>query len=190
LDANGDGKYQSGEQLLRQAEIKLNGKEIKANSKGELLAVDIGKGIHKVALDPRSIPITLTPQVDFINVKVEPGLTTEIFFPLRNQSASIEGRVIIKTTDGQNKSAGNIAIIISDSKGKKISYTYTDSNGYYILSDLPPGDYTVRIDPNDVSSRRLSVSNDVQHVNLPLNLDDFVTIKGINFEAKQTTFGL
>lgn len=190
FDKNSNSQYEPGEVLIREAKIKLNGRVITANPKGELVAVDIGRGNHKVALDPRSIPITLSPEVDFINVRVEPGLTTEVFFPLKNQSGSIEGRVTIKSNEGQIRPAGNIVITASDLTGKEITYTYTDSNGYYILSDLQTGDYIIQISQGDISSRKLVLEKDSYQINLPVKFDEFVEIKGINFNAIQTIFGI
>lgn len=190
LDMNNNGQYEQGERLINQAKMKLNGKEIVADKKGDLLASDIGRGIHKVALDPKSIPLTLSPAVDFINVKVEPGKVTEIFFPLKIESATIEGRVTVLGSDGKPRSVNNIVVIASDLSGKEITYTYTDRDGYYILSDLRPGDFIIHIDARDVINRKLVIADNSKKVNLPLSLDEFIEIKGINFEATQTVFGL
>ncbi len=190
LDTNNNGKYDNGEQVINQAKMKIGGKVFEPSKAGDSLATDVSKGIHKISLDPQSIPMTLRSQVDFINVKVEPGKTTEIFFPLKIDSATIEGRVIVKGSDGTLKSASNIVVLATDLNGKEVTYTYTDSNGYYVLSDLVPGDYIVRLDKSDVEVRKLVLSEPERKVNLPLRFDDFIEVKGVNFEAKQTVFGI
>jgi hypothetical protein len=190
IDGNLNGKYDNGEQILNKIQMQVDGKNINESKKGEMLALDLGKGIHKVSLKPDSFPITLNLVKDFINVKVEPGKTTEVNFPLRLSGATIEGRVVLAGIDGKTKGASNIIVVAADSTGKEVTYSYTDSEGYYVLSEVMPGNYSIYIDKNDLANRKLLLSQSPDKVTIPIDLENIINVKGINFEAKGNIFGV
>ena len=169
--------------------MQFNGKEYKTDSKGIIIVSDIPVGNYTTSLDARSLPITLNNVRDFAKIAIESGQTTNVLFPLTINAGSITGKITIKSPDGKIKSAGNIVIIAIDKNGKEVSYTYTDNEGYYTLSELAPEEYIIKIDKADVKNRNLLLDKEEQKVNIPMQLEDFIEIKNINFEASQSLFG-
>ncbi len=189
IDLNKNGQQDGTEQIFNKAVLQFNGKEYKTDSKGIIIVSDIPVGNYTTSLDARSLPITLNNVRDFAKIAIESGQTTNVLFPLTINAGSITGKITIKSPDGKIKSAGNIVIIAIDKNGKEVSYTYTDNEGYYTLSELAPEEYIIKIDKADVKNRNLLLDKEEQKVNIPMQLEDFIEIKNINFEASQSLFG-
>jgi hypothetical protein len=69
-----------------------------------------------------------------------------------------------------------------------VAYTYADENGNYILSELPPGQYTITIDKLDVQKRNLSAEQLALQVNLPVTLDKPIDLTNIDFSLLASSF--
>lgn len=189
IDLNKNNEQDGNEQTFNKAVLFFNGKEYKTNKNGEIIISDIPRGTYTTNLEPKSLPITLNNIRDFVKVLIEAGQTTNLVFPLTINAGSISGQIVIKSPDGKPKSAGNVVIVAHDKDNKEVSYTYTDTEGYYTLSELAPGDYTIKVDPIDIKNRNLILTKEDYKVNIPMKLDDFVEINNIDFEASQSLFG-
>ncbi|HEY9886570.1 MAG TPA: carboxypeptidase-like regulatory domain-containing protein, partial [Vampirovibrionales bacterium] len=163
-------------------------KPLNVDSQGKLLVTDVPKGIYEMYLDPLSLPIALIPIEQTFRFQVESGQMTELSFPVKLSGGTVTGQVIVSLIDGKTVSAENIVVIAVDKDGKEVAYTYVDRYGYYTLSEIPPGEYTIKIDQVDIQKRNLSFQIASKKVNIPLVLDDIVEVNDIDFEATQSVY--
>ncbi|MDO9257251.1 MAG: PKD domain-containing protein [Bacteroidales bacterium] len=64
------------------------------------------------------------------------------------------GGMILKA---EGNPAANVEVVLYNSSGNPIAYTFTDSNGTYIFEHLPYGDYTVQAEMTGKSSQSIVV---------------------------------
>jgi hypothetical protein len=189
-DKNQNGVKDPGEIGIKDAKITFLNKPLKTDANGEFVLVDVARGEYEAQLDTLSLPPTLTPANDSFNFEIAPGKVTDLNFTVTLNSATVSGQLKIKDIDNNSKPAGNIVVIaINSETGKETSYTYTDDNGFFTLSELPPGKYTITLDKNDLAQRHLELVEKTKQINIPAKIDEFIEIANVNFQATQTVFG-
>ena len=67
-------------------------------------------------------------------------------------------------TNGREVSG--LILWVVDAKGKQVAHVRTEGDGYFVFEQLPPGDYTLRIDPKQAASLHIHLERDI-----PLHLD-------------------
>ncbi|MEQ1883212.1 MAG: hypothetical protein ABL878_19845, partial [Burkholderiales bacterium] len=83
-------------------------------------------------------------------VIARPGVPLIMDFPVTS-TGEIEGTVWLQLEDGARKEASNVQIQLVDPQGKVIRESKTAFDGFYLLELVPPGEYNVRIDPEQVT---------------------------------------
>jgi hypothetical protein len=121
--------------------VLIDGVPHKANvNGGHFFLEDLRPGVYQVALSPEHLPMDLSPQQVTYRVKVAPSATTKVNFMLRYEYG-IAGQI----NDAQARPVAGAVISVFGSSGTAIHSTRTDQYGYYRLSSLEPGAYTIAV---------------------------------------------
>jgi hypothetical protein len=77
-----------------------------------------------------------------------------IDFPVALTS-EIDGVIYLRSDQGR-RGIGNARLQLVDSAGKVVSETVSGGDGYYILPNVRPGTYRLRISPEQLTGLRLT----------------------------------
>lgn len=138
LDLNGNNRYDVGESFVGNVQIEINGKKKVTNSKKPIYFYNIPNDILYELK-----PIIKFPGYDLYNTKLYLKGTGSgdilVDIPIK-PFFSISGQLQL-----DEKMLSEIVITLKDSKGKLITNTLPDYLGYYDISQLSQGEYTLEI---------------------------------------------
>ena len=155
FDTNGDGNDNAGEPGLVGMTVQLNGdRSATTDENGHFRFASVSAGEYDVAVISTALGISLrasTPTEQ--HVAVSSRQTTRVNFSVTNYG-SVAGRVFNDLLQRGRQKAGSLpgvaGVRISlhpvDSPGGHLSLT-VDAGGAYQFRNLPPGKYTLEIDP-------------------------------------------
>ena len=165
LDKNFDGIYDLGDQPLEGVRIQHSGRTSKATDK---------KGIAYIpnlsSYRPTAITIDIGSLEDPFWIPVNKGVT---IVPRPGKSISLEFPVIITgevdgivylQRDTAVKVVSNVMLELVDSEGEIVLQTKSAFDGFYLFMMVPPGQYIVRISPEQVKRLNLEPPADRQVV--------------------------
>ena len=99
-------------------------------------------------------------------------------------SSEVEGTVYIRNSKGEEQPAPYVTINLLDGEDKIVATTETEFDGYYLFTDLRPGNYRASIDSSYIDRKRLHDSDDLA-INLTAQGD---VINGSDFTLDQLEF--
>ncbi len=91
--------------------------------------------------------------------------TLSVALVTSSYAASVGGTV----SAAQGGSLGGMQVIIKDASGKVIGSTTTGANGVYDISNVPPGNYQVTLDPGSTGFQGQTLASYVTNDGLCLN---------------------
>ena len=154
--ALGNGKGVKSEGIDR-VSVMINGTPHIALVNGSHFFVkNLLPGTYQVSLSSEYLPMNLSPEKNSYRVRVASSATTNVNFTLRYEYG-ISGQI---TSQHQQPVAG-VTIKVYGSDNKLIASARTDQYGYYRLSGLVPGSYSLRIfqDSLDVAERQITIED-------------------------------
>jgi hypothetical protein len=149
VDSNLNGIFDQGEELVENAGFTVNGsgrQGIRTDVWGEALLPRLQpRAYADVVLDIGSLDdAQLQPTRPGVRVLPRPGKVQVIDFPVV-LTAEIDGTVYLM--DGtQRRGIGNAKLQLVDAHGKVVGETKSSSDGYYIIPNVIPGRYRMRIE--------------------------------------------
>ncbi len=188
IDLNKNNIQDENEIAVPNITIFIDSNLMKTDENGEFIVYDLPEGTHKVQLDPLLLPATLLPLKETEDFLIAVGKKTEVSLSLSQNSATISGKVLIKDVEGKKINASNLLILANDSQGNEVAYTYSTDDGNYILSELPPGNYTISLDNFEIKSRSLTLEEPQKKVDISTDFNKFIQIKNVNFYATRSIF--
>jgi len=148
-DVNLNGKWDAGEQPVREVSVALNrGKGVAVDGQGRYQFADLQPRTYKVGVVVKTIPIQYTmlaaPEV---SLSTAAGKAFEADFPVV-RTGRISGTVYQDDNRNGQQDANeavcpNIVVWVANSEVIGIS----DEKGHYFLDSLPPGRWSVVPDP-------------------------------------------
>ncbi|MCC2604778.1 hypothetical protein [Planctobacterium marinum] len=178
-DENANGIYEEGEPLLEG--VSVNAKQIygKASTNETGVAVLAALSTARatdIQLDVSTLPDAfMIPAIPGISITPRPGFVDTFDFPVVYGS-DIEGIVSIYADDDE-ESAAYATVELLNSDGDVIKQIDAEYDGYYLFSEVHPGDYTVRVSPTYAEDKNL-VQSEVQTVTLDHEGD---LVSGLDF---------
>jgi hypothetical protein len=144
VDENANGKYDVGEQLIKNAEVNISGNSLLTDDSGSIQYINIEKGVY---------------QMDFSNVRGLRGFVPkaglrqilvinhdEVQFIAFKRSRYVYGTLDIHYAyNKKTVNLENFKVTAVDSDGNVFN-TMTDGNGDYYLN-LPANKYTISLNP-------------------------------------------
>lgn len=180
LDKNQDGIFGEEDESLQDVSFKINGgrRELVTDENG--VAFITGLRRHQatsisIAIDSLEDPLYI-PIIEGIEIVPRPGHTTLLEFPVF-LTGEIDGTVSIEK-HGKETGAGDVRVEIIDSNGRVIRSSSTEYDGFYIISNIPLGQYTARVSLENLDNLIVE-----KHFGDNINIDaDKQFLSGIDFK--------
>jgi hypothetical protein len=148
VDANQNGRFDPGEEPVEGAGFMLNGggrSTVRTDANGEAILSRLQtKAYADVALDTGTLEDPQwQPSRPGVRILPRAGKTQTIDFAVV-LTAEIDGTIYL-ALDGKRRGTGNSKIELVDAMGKVVGETHSASDGYYIMPNVSPGTYHLRI---------------------------------------------
>ncbi len=146
-DENGNRQYDAGiDSPMSNVRVRLNnGREVKSDVNGNYFFESVPSGEHHLALNLEDVRASLVPAngLDY-KVFISPRSVVNTSFRLV-KAGSVSGRIYRDFNENRQYDVGEglTDIRLLSSSGRA---TYSDSDGTFLLSDLPPGEQSIFID--------------------------------------------
>lgn len=175
LDANGNGLFDAGEEPIANAGLTLNGSGLPARTDGLGIAWLDRLPIHtplNIAVDVQTLEDPYwQPQRAGVRLVARPGYVATIEFPVA-LTTEIDGTVYL-AEGGARRGIGNVTLELLGATGKLVSSTRSSSDGYYVVTGVLPGEYTLRPSPQQAKQlgfqepepKKITIGNEGQFVN-------------------------
>lgn len=159
-DKNLNGIYEPNEEVLEGVEVIALQHFAKNVTNSEGIAVLTSIPNYKltdITVDEDTFPdFYFKPLVQGVAITFRRGYTDTLDFPVA-LTRELEGTVYIQKGD-KLETARSVPLIVKNSKGKHIASVSSEYDGFYLVSGLFAGQYTVEIDPMYLKRKRLKES--------------------------------
>jgi hypothetical protein len=185
LDNNQDGLFNGNDEVIENVGFTINEGYQKTRTNKDGIAFLTGLSEHKpvnIAVAKNTLDDPLwTPALDGIRIVPRPGQAMQLDFPIFT-SGEIDGTVVL-TKEDKTIPAGRVKIEAVNSKGQVIRTTTTEYDGFYVLTNVPLGDYIVRVSPTQLD--KLNLESEVVS-SIKLSADDQFR-SGVDFKLIEKT---
>ena len=160
-DLNGDGQRSADEVLLEDVAFRGGAGEVRTNSEGMALITGLGDGRPaQVAMSTDSLPDPfMYPTRTGVEIVPRPGRTHRALFPVVAAS-EVEGRAYFESGDAE-RAVSNVQLQLVDSRDAVVASTKTEYDGYFFMERVTPGDYSLRIDPDQAAKLGIALAEAV-----------------------------
>jgi len=135
-----------------------------------------------IALDPSTLEDPLWKSAnEGVRVLPRPGLVQMVEFPVVSTS-EVDGTVYLLGKSGR-RGIGDALVELADSQGAVVMSTASSSDGFYLLRQVMPGRYTLRISPTQAT--KLALSSTLERPITVMPDGDFIS--GQDLEMKPVT---
>ena len=181
-DRNSNGRYDEGEPPLQGATVLLNDSiKVKTDANGGYSFYFMKPGEYELGLETAKLPAYF--DVKSVNLELRNLRTMEFDIPVIKMS-SINGYVFEDYNSNgirEPEEPGIPRIYVKLRNTDR--YTYTDNNGYYIFSNLAPGNYIVEV-PQLPEGYQFSIPGIINYVSVKDIKADYTVDFGITKESK------
>ena len=161
-DLDGDGVKEPNEPPIEGVAFRGGVGDNKTDSDGRALITNLGDGRPtQVSMQTDSLPDPyLSPTKPGVEVVPRPGRTALVMFPVATVS-ELEGHAYFRTDDSK-RAVSNVQLQLVDSAGKVVANAKTEYDGYFFLDKVAPGEYQVRIDPDQATKLGIALASPVK----------------------------
>jgi len=158
LDENGNGKYDHGERLLPEIEMKLDGKVAKTDVKGRYAFYGLDPGLYRVGFNFKKLEADYTPLIGEQLFKVKSNQNFTLDFGLTINGV-INGRFFLDRNanghlDQDEKGLELVGVVLDDGKRK----VFTDNDGTFTFENVPLGVHQLTV-ITDTLPQEMSLNN-------------------------------
>lgn len=154
LDANGDGVYNEGEELLPEVELKSmqTGRNATTDAKGVAFILGLPRTTRTdIAINNSSLPDPYyMTMMEGESIRPRPGVTEKFDFPVV-VSGEMDGQVDYITEEGR-KPGRNVRIRVVAPDGRVEKTALAAYDGYWSISGIRPGVYYLAMETDPVMS--------------------------------------
>jgi hypothetical protein len=159
VDRNQNGIRDPGEELVGDAGFILNGGgryPTRTDTNGTAFIGRLPPGQYTdIALDPATLEDPQwKPATPGLRILPRPGVVEVLEFPVVATS-EIDGTVYLVGA-GERRGIGDAHIELADADGRVVAATRSSPDGYYLLHQVLPGRYSLRIAPEQTEKLQLS----------------------------------
>lgn len=146
-DRDGDGLYGNGEEPLPEVQFSTGSQTKTTDAAGVALIGNLTVGSRTVLqIDPDSLPdITLAPRQRGLEIAPRPGRIHALDFPVVDVS-EVTGTAYFDKP-GERRPVAGIRFELVDAEQKVVAQAKSEGDGYFFFEQVMPGQYQVRIDP-------------------------------------------
>jgi hypothetical protein len=169
LDLNGNGTFDTGEQLLPGVRVRAGMTQVQTDSSGRYRIWDLSPyDPVEVAVDSLSLPSPLwVPQDGVVSVEPGPNSFRDLDIPIA-PGGTLEGRVARESIDGLRGMAG-IPLVLTDLRSGVTRGLTTFSDGEFYAIGIRPGRYQLAVSPEVLA--RLNLVAPPLQVTMPAAAD-------------------
>lgn len=156
LDINNNGKRDAGEPRVNGIKLTVNGGRIEQSVKDSSIRItDLEPYInYLVDVDGTDLEnISWKIKKHVLSIATDPNTIKLVEVPVTIVS-EVSGRVTY-VEEGREEGVGRVIMQFYNAAGKLVTRTTTEQDGYYNFQGLPPGDYVVKIDADQVKELKL-----------------------------------
>jgi outer membrane usher protein FimD/PapC len=114
-----------------------------------------------LALDPNTLEDPQwQPQVKGVRIVPRPGTVTQVEFAVAI-TGEIDGTTYF-LSKGKSRPIGDLQLQLMDAKRQVVARMSSASDGYYVITGVLPGDYLLRVAPDQL--KRLGLSDTGMHM--------------------------
>jgi hypothetical protein len=164
LDKNLDGKMDEGDEPIKGVGFTVNGGNHLVRTDADGVAYLPRLPPHQnvdLALDPSTLEDPQwQPQTKGVRIVPRPGKVNQVEF-----AVAITGEIDGTTyylTKGKSRPIGDLQLELVDAKRKVVASMSSASDGYYVMTGVLPGDYWLRVSPEQL--KRLKLSDTGMHM--------------------------
>jgi hypothetical protein len=160
-DLNGDGIQEPGEPPLQGIGFRGGAGEVSTNSNGMALVTGLGDGRpSQVSMITDSLPDPyMFPSRPGVEIVPRPGRTHRSLFPVVAMS-EFEGHAYFEGGEAR-RAVSNVQLQLVNSKGIIVASVRTEYDGYFFIERIPPGEYRIRIDPDQAAKLNIRLAREV-----------------------------
>lgn len=154
-DANGNGRFDPGEQVVGKTTFFTGTQSITAGDAGTALLGGIGDGNRAaVRIDAATLPdIAQAPVRAGVEIVPRAGRIHQIDFAIQ-QLSDIEGTAQFADGKGRHGVAGLMLYLI-DAQGHRAARVRSENDGFVLFEQIHPGDYTLAIAPDQARNLKI-----------------------------------
>jgi hypothetical protein len=154
-DMDGNGVYGPSDQLLEGVGFTTYNQTSKTGADGVARVTGLGVGRPvSVQVDPTTLPdIDLAPAKPGVEIVPRPGRIQPLDFAVVALS-EVEGMARFEDA-ASGRGVSGVRLHLVDERGKIVAYAKTELDGYFFFERVPPGQYKLQIDPDQVERLQL-----------------------------------
>jgi hypothetical protein len=146
LDNNQDGLFNEGDEPIENVGFTINNgyQRIRTNESGIAFITGIAEHVPvNLAIATSTLEDPLwSPALEGMRIVPRPGQAMQLDFPIFT-SGEIDGTVYL-VRNGREVPAGKVKIEVVDERGRVIKTASTEYDGFYVISNIPLGNYRIR----------------------------------------------
>lgn len=159
-DRNGNGVMDKGEEPVKNVGFLVNSSNHPVRTDASGIAYVghlLGNRNADIAVNPASVEDPqLASLLKGVRVIPRPGSVTQIEFPLV-QTGEIDGTVYL-VNNGRKRGVGNVLVELVDASGKIVAETRSGSDGFFVVVEVLPGEYSLRVGEDQLKELNLRYS--------------------------------
>ena len=159
-DRNGNGIMDAGEEPVKNVGFLVNSSShpVRTDESGiAYVGHLLGNRNTDISVNPATVE---DPQLASLlkgaRVTTRPGNVTQIEFPLV-QTGEIDGTVYL-LNNGRKRGVGNVLVELVDASGKVVAETRSGSDGFFVVVEVLPGEYRLRVGEDQLKELKLGYS--------------------------------
>lgn len=164
LDKNLNGKMDEGEEPIGGAGFTVNGANWLARTDAAGVAWLARLPAHQntdIGLDPATLEDPQwQPRVKGVRIVPRPGKVSQVEFAV-SVTGEVDGTTYLYTK-GKRRPIGDLQLELVDSARKVVATIASAGDGYYVITGIFPGDYFLRVAPEQL--KRLGLSDTGMHL--------------------------
>jgi hypothetical protein len=162
LDNNQDGLFNEGDEPIENVGFTINNgyQKIRTNESGIAFITGIAEHVPTnlaIATSTLEDPLWL-PALEGMRIVPRPGQAMQLDFPIFT-SGEIDGTVYL-SRDGKEVAAGRVKIEVVDERGRVVKTATTEYDGFYVISNIPLGNYRIRASQEQIAELGLRATDE------------------------------
>ena len=157
LDNDSDGRFSKGDAPLENVGFSGSSRTIRTQTDGYALLPAYGAyQSAALRLDESTLDDPYwVAAVPGYRAVARPGRVTVLDFPV-TPTGEVAGTVYLRKGDAKT-AVSNVKLMLITAAGRVVSEVKSDYDGYYLFERVPPGDYRVTVDPEQMVRQRLLI---------------------------------
>jgi hypothetical protein len=164
LDKNLNGKMDDLDEPIKGVGFTINGGNHMVRTDADGVAYLARLPAHQnvdLGLDPNTLEDPQwQPQVKGVRIVPRPGTVTQVEFAVAI-TGEIDGTTYF-LSKGKSRPIGDLQLQLMDAKRQVVARMSSASDGYYVITGVLPGDYLLRVAPDQL--KRLGLSDTGMHM--------------------------